>query len=43
MLGARETLVKKLDQVEGRLKFLREESDKYTGTPGAVLGVSGRV
>lgn len=43
MLGARETLVKKLVQVEGRLVFLREESDEYTGTQRAVLGVSGRV
>lgn len=43
VLGARDTVVKKLDQVEGRVAFLKEESNKYTDTHGAGIGESERV
>lgn len=38
-LGAEDTVVKKVQQVEGRIVFLKEESDKCTRTRGAVIGV----
>lgn len=43
MLGAGGTVLKKLEQVEGRVAFLKEESNKYTDIHGAGIGESERV